>query len=275
MRCSGCGNEMPAWANGVCYTCGRIQQESKRFGVHSSARRRARQTWTGPALESLGAGDGGNFTLPPWLAQAVTPALPEHCPVCGQDVPQDQLEEHLQLHKRLSSARSRRNRSPKQPPHLSHDRAGIKPRELNAAGERPEEAPQQIRRRGINRLLADIYGKPWRLSDILCGGGISQTNITYIYEEKLTDFLEVLLGLWRVAFAGELITGGWHILTRSYGLDGVTPDADKDLAQALGLSESGVTQTRQLVLRVLRAPASRRCLEELTVTVARQKSQAA
>ncbi len=36
MRCTQCGNEIPAWANGICYVCGRISREERRYGRHSS-----------------------------------------------------------------------------------------------------------------------------------------------------------------------------------------------------------------------------------------------
>jgi hypothetical protein len=32
MICPKCGNQIPQWANGVCYTCARIEKEHRRFG---------------------------------------------------------------------------------------------------------------------------------------------------------------------------------------------------------------------------------------------------
>ncbi len=273
MRCSECGNQMQPWANGICYTCGRIQYETKRFGAHPSARKRAHQTSTDlpPQAQPAGGGGGGLF-LPPWLTQVEPPPPPDHCPVCGQEVPQAQLERHLQIHKRLSAARGRSARltSRALPPPHKHPEA--EPPSISTAAAEPDEAPLRTQRRGINRLLADIYGGPRFLSDILRAGGISQADITRIYEERLTDFLDALLAAWRVAFTGELIAGSWYILTRCYGLDGAPGASIPYLAQALNVSEPRVIEIRNLALRVLRAPASRSNLEGLTVAVAREIS---
>lgn len=36
MRCTQCGNEIPGWANDICYVCGRISREERRYGRHIS-----------------------------------------------------------------------------------------------------------------------------------------------------------------------------------------------------------------------------------------------
>lgn len=172
----------------------------------------------------------------------------------------------------MSSAQNRPTRLPKQPlPTLSKHTEVEPPPAPKAADAKPDEGPLKIRRRGINRLLADIYGKPHFLSAVLRSGGISQADINQIYEEWLPDFLDAILVVWRVAFAGELTTGGWYILTRSYGLDGAPPTSVRYLAQALSISEQRVIEIRDLTLRVLRTPISRSHLESLTVTVASQR----
>jgi DNA-directed RNA polymerase sigma subunit (sigma70/sigma32) len=135
----------------------------------------------------------------------------------------------------------------------------------------PPSETQQVRRRGINRLLADIYGKKHFLSDILRDGGISQADITRIYEEQLRIFLDELLAIWRVAFAGELTPGAWYILTRSYGLDGIASTLTERLAQELAISQQSVSEIHAQTLKILRAPASRSHLESLTIVVARQQ----
>jgi len=59
--------------------------------------------------------------------------------------------------------------------------------------------------------------------DILRGGGVSPADITKVHKAALTHFLDELLAVWQIAFAGESLAGGWVILTRSYGLDGNAP----------------------------------------------------
>lgn len=223
MRCSGCGNELPAWANGVCYVCGRIHQEQKRFGSHPAAPERARAAPTGPPAPAPNADVGGSgITLPLWLALAEASLPPEHCPVCGQGVPQDRLEEHIQIHRRRSATHRLPRRATKKPEPASGRRAEAPAVDLYARATH-RETQQQVRRLGINRLLADIYGKPCLLSDILRGGGFSPADITKVHKAALTHFLDELLAVWQIAFAGESLAGGWVILTRSYGLDGNAP----------------------------------------------------
>ena len=58
-------------------------------------------------------------------------------------------------------------------------------------------------------------------------------------------------------------------MTRSYGLDGVSPASDERLAEELAVPQQRVVEIRTKILKVLRAPASRHHLENLTVIVAR------
>lgn len=272
MRCSGCGNEIPYWAGGVCYTCGRIRREQKRFGVHPSARKQTRPSSAEPPSPApKPSGSGGGFTLPPWLVQTESFEPPGHCPICGQEVPQDKLEEHVELHKRLAMSRGRpRQLLQRTQPAVGKRSTPDSPVTPSAEIVPPGESPQ-VRRRGINRLLADIYGKKHFLSDILREAGFSQADITRIYEERLRIFLDELLAVWRIAFAGELAAGAWHVLTRSYGLDGIPFAPIERLAQELAISQQGVSEIHIQTLKVLRAPTSRSHLENLTIVVARQQ----
>jgi hypothetical protein len=269
MRCSGCGNELPDWANGVCYVCGRIRREEKRFGAHPSARKQARSTPTpasGPVPRSDGS--GSNITLPPWLVSAKS----DHCPVCGQEVPQDRLEEHIELHRRLIVASASHGSTSKASARLPGQPAQSQVPKAVLAGEGGTgQTPLQIRRRAINQLLADIYGRKYFLSDILRHGGISQADITKIYEGHLTRFLDELLTLWQIAFAGELAAGAWHLITRNYGLDGASPLPVERLAQEIAISPQQVREGSAQTLRILRTPASREHLESMTLTVAHQQ----
>lgn len=269
MRCSGCGNEVPGWANGVCYVCGRIEREEKRFGARPSARKRTRPTpapTPGPASSASGGGSG--IALPPWLASAEA----GHCPICGQEAPQDKLEEHIELHRQLKAASTSRRSTPEAPARTPDQPAQRQVPQAVPAGEGgPGQTSRQIRRRAINQLLADIYGRKYFLSDILRHGGISQADITKIYEGHLTRFLDELLATWRIAFAGELVAGAWQIVTRSYGLDGVAPLSTDQLTQELAVSPQRAIEIVTQTLSILRTPASREHLESMTLTVARQE----
>ena len=131
------------------------------------------------------------------------------------------------------------------------------------AGRVSLERVGEVLRQGINRLLADIYGRSYLLSDILRRRGVSQADIARIHEQRLADFLDELLAVWRAAFAGELVQGGWHVITRSYGLDGNAPAPTKRLAQELAVSRQVIMGIRSQTLRALRAPTSRGRLESM------------
>ena len=271
MRCSGCGNELPAWAGGVCYTCGRIRREEKRFGSHPSARKRAHQTPATPRAQVPSPGSvGSGFTLPPRMTDAESLEPPDRCPICGQEVPQDGLEEHIKLHTRPQRTHVSLRRTSKEPSRPASQPAIPRDTETPPPGNSAHgQTPLQARRQAINRLLAEINGTKYLLSDILRKGGISQADITRIHEERLVNFIDELLTIWRVAFAGELASGAWYVMTRSYGLDGVSPASDERLAEELAVPQQRVVEIRTKILKVLRAPASRHHLENLTVIVAR------
>jgi DNA-directed RNA polymerase sigma subunit (sigma70/sigma32) len=130
------------------------------------------------------------------------------------------------------------------------------------------------RRHAVNELLTDIYEKRYFLSDILRKGGVSQAEISTIYEERLLTFLDQLLAMWETAFVGKLDPGSWHVLTHSYGLDGLPRASALSLAQELALPEQRVTELRQDALRSLRTPACSGYLEHLAITVARLQFEA-
>ena len=134
----------------------------------------------------------------------------------------------------------------------------------------PPATPDRVRRGGINRLLADIYGEPRLLSEILRDGNVSQLDISRIASRNLPGFIEVLLATWRVAFAGELVAGAWYILTRIYGLDGHPPMSVEPLAQELGIVRESASTVLSETLSLLRTPVLRRDLESLTIIVARR-----
>lgn len=69
--CPTCGNQIPEWANGVCYTCTRNKREQKRYG-----KRRPDKRPLSPETE------------PPTKKRRVT------CSLCGKKIRQDRLPSH-------------------------------------------------------------------------------------------------------------------------------------------------------------------------------------
>ena len=278
MRCSGCGNTVPSWAGGSCPTCARNRRDERRFGAHPSFRRQTRPTSEELGLpSSCAVQGGGRFTLPAWLEQAENPIPSYHCRVCGCDIPQDKINAHLKLHARArcgGRTQGQARQKPLRPGGCPTGSDGADPLcRADAASVQP--SPQVRRRRhAVNELLTDIYEKRYFLSDILRKGGVSQAEISTIYEERLLTFLDQLLAMWETAFVGKLDPGSWHVLTHSYGLDGLPRASALSLAQELALPEQRVTELRQDALRSLRTPACSGYLEHLAITVARLQFEA-
>ena len=277
MRCSGCGNTMPSWAGGNCPTCDRIRRDEQRFGAHPSFHKQTRPTsdeaWQPTSGVVQGEG-GGRFTLPRWLTEAETSISSYRCRVCGGEIPQEEIRDHLKLHARPRRGGRTQGQARQQP--LRPDKSPSLPRgtdPLYPAGAASVQPWPQVRRRrhAVNELLTDIYEKPCFLSDILRKGGVSQADITSIYEERLLTFLDQLLVVWESVFAGKLAPGAWHVLMRSYGLGGLPRASAQRLAQELAIPEQRVNELRQDALGSLRTPACSSYLEHLALTVARQQ----
>lgn len=241
MRCSSCGNIVPSWAGGSCPMCARNRRDERRFGAHPSFRRQARPTSeaAGPPPSGVVQG-GGGFTLPAWLEQAETSISSYHCRVCGCDIPQNKITDHLKLHARARRGGREQGQTRQKPsrpggyPALP-DRADSL---CSAEAASVQTAPQVRQRRlAVNELLTDIYEKRYFLSDILRKGGVSQTDITTIYAERFLAFLDELLAVWEIAFGGKLAPGTWHILMHSYSLDGLPRASTQRLAQELAIPE--------------------------------------
>ena len=275
MRCSGCGNTLPSWAGGNCPTCQRNHRDSRRFGTHPAFCRQARLTSEAAELPPSGTvqgGGGGRFTLPAWLAQAESSIPSHHCRVCGCEIPQDEISEHRKLHARARRGGRTQGQTRQKPLKPGGCPAAPHGADLlyHAEAASVQSSPQ-VRRHAVNELLTDIYEKRYFLSDILRKGGVSQADVMTIYEERLRTFLDQLLAVWETAFAGKLALGTWHVLMRSYGLDGLPRASAISLAQELAIPEQRVNELRQDALRSLRAPAYSAYLERLAITVARQQ----
>lgn len=119
------------------------------MAAHPSARKQARST---PSPAPRAHGSGSNITLPPGCASAES----DHCPVCGQEVPQDRLEEHLELHRRLKVASASRRSTPRAPAQVPGLPAQSQvPQAVTAGGGGTGQTPLQIRRRAINHYGLD------------------------------------------------------------------------------------------------------------------------
>lgn len=193
MRCGQCGNAIPDWANGVCYTCGRIEKEQQRFGSRRQARTRSRKRGTSS------------------------------------------------------------NRAPRPARDLGTDKIGVS---------RVEQ------RKGINRLLRDIYGKTQLLSDILYAGGFTRDQVTQLRDERLTIFLMAVAQRWCAWIRTALPEKAAYVLIRQYALQGWPVPPLKQLGEEVGLTAFRVSRLRQTGLTEIRRRPNQLELERLVCEAA-------
>jgi hypothetical protein len=77
-------------------------------------------------------------------------------------------------------------------------------------------------RRGLNRFLADLYGGPRLLSEILDEGGFEPAEVAWLRDRRrryLPRLVQGWIGEWQTHLEPWEITA----LVRAYGLDGKAP----------------------------------------------------
>ncbi|MCI0395504.1 MAG: hypothetical protein L0322_11265 [Chloroflexi bacterium] len=257
--CPRCGNQIPEWASGVCYTCLRIEKEEKRYGRRQSRRgsstphgksrersqdmvacytcgklvradRLASHKWYahGTKKGSKPKGDAQQVAVE---SQPLTTSSLIPCPICAFSMLADQLPEHLRYHERQSIS---------------------------------GYVNRQLQREGINRLLQDIYGAPHFLSDILREGGLSNEEIYRLRYHYLDEYLANLVRRLCVWWATTFAASQARFLILHYklaGQPGLTTGTEETTGnEALSLHEA--------CLKRLRARSGKRQLERIIVNVA-------
>lgn len=143
--CPKCGNQIQAWAHGVCHTCGRIERDHKRYGRRQPPKRRKKSksipsrtrmlrcNICGREVRSdrLGSHRWNAHGIRPYssdkpVALGQPPAIPPEpekeliaCPFCNNRMPVEKLLKHLEHHiaarqqsQRRSSGRTEKPASP-------------------------------------------------------------------------------------------------------------------------------------------------------------------
>ncbi|MCA9930131.1 MAG: RecQ family ATP-dependent DNA helicase [Anaerolineales bacterium] len=123
MICATCGNQIPKWANGICYTCTRNKQEQKRYGKRRPDKRPAR-----PKTE------------------ASTTKRRVTCSLCGKKIRRDRLRGHQwHAHGVKSFTKLPRKKTAAGPP----PPLPIKPQ--------PKAAPLQLDSQSLNQRLKNLF----------------------------------------------------------------------------------------------------------------------
>ncbi len=269
MRCTECGNEIPTWANGICYVCGRIRGEERRYGRHISGYAQAHHEPVEMSPAPLPADRGAGNALPPRMPPIEPPPLPpDQCPICGQDVPQELLEQHVDDHrwplvKGLSPALISNVDSVEV--EVSTDEPSIGSVAHRAAWSSQQ---QQLCRQGINGLLEAVYKGPRLLSEILRDSGLDEVAIGDIRQRHLATFLRGVVKGWETEFTRSLPGPRWYILFRRFSLDGEPAPTLADCGLELNLSGERVRQLEKSAISRMRSRTRKELLENTVVRVA-------
>lgn len=265
MRCTECGNQIPAWANGICYVCGRISGEERRYGRHISGHAQAHHEPVEMFSALLPDDRGAEDTLPP---SEPPPLPPDQCPICGQDVPQELLEQHVADHRRLLGI----GLSPELMANVDSVEVKVSTDEPTAVlvAHRAAWAPQQqqLCRQGINELLEAIFRRPRLLSEILRDGGLDEVAVGDIRQRHLAAFLRSVVKGWETEFTRSLPGPRWYVLFRRFSLDGEPAPTLADIGLELNLSGERVRQLEKSTISRMRSRTRKELLERTVVRVA-------
>lgn len=306
--CPKCGNHIPGWAHGVCYTCERNEQDYQRYGRRRPAwiKRPIKQSsskptgtrkcticgkkvrkdhlkshiWHAHQLSPYATKDERQRARTSWeqkekvkLKKKDVKSKTKKCPICGYEVPLDLVVAHKLNHQRAKKKAEESDVSVSAKPHSDHTIRQTyqvaKPLPTEVRRDQDHKASSRQMVNGINRLLEDIFGCPIRLSQILRKAGMSQLNIDLIRQDHLDPFLSGLVNRWVIWWVLILPPVCVAILIRRYDL-ARGPDLESFVANTLDeLSSSEKDQLRAAALASLRKQKHRARLEQITVKEAR------
>lgn len=274
--CPGCGNQIQAWAHGVCYTCRRTNKEHQRYG-----HRRPKQTYRRNQIDShrLHAHNlgplTGNRSNPPKQHRPAKQTVPSNskeltgflvsCPVCKSYLPKKELQAHLAGH--LSAREKGHARRIGRAGKVTRSTKRTKP--AKDPVDRRKHSPTDYRLLGINQLLVDIYEKTSLLSAILMDNGLSYHDISRIKSSKLRVYLSSLVGRWLIYWKKNLPPLCVNYLLLCYGLNGCKPQTIPEFTASQSLSKSTTSQLRSRTLSLLRTSQHKFALEKTVVMTAR------
>lgn len=306
--CPECGNPIPEFAHGVCYTCERNQRDYQRYGRRRPARRKrlvkstsskpiwSRKCWIcGKKVRTdhVGSHLWHAHQLRPYATEKerqqaraaweqkdkVKPGEKEvksktkKCPICDFEVPLDLVVAHKINHLRA------KNKAGGPKVSVSTKRHSVpikrqthqvgKPMPVGIKGaQRHRESPQQMVN-GINRLLEDIFGCPTRLSQILRKAGMSQPQIDLIRQNHLDPYLSDLVNRWILWWGSILPPACVAILISRYDLTRGTKQESFVANTLYKLSSSEKERLQAAALASLRKQEHKSRLGQIAVKEAR------
>jgi hypothetical protein len=195
---------------------------------------------------------------------------PDQCPICGQTLRPESLDEHLNGHVQLLgmglSPALMPEADPGQVESMADESSGLS---LNHDVSWSARG-LQVRRQGINKFLEAVYHQPRLLSEILREGGLDGIAIENIRQRHLSSFLEDVVRGWSAEFGRGLPGPRWYILVRRFSLDGELPLTLAALGLELGLSRERVRQLEKNAISLLGRRTKKDKLESIVVRLAQR-----
>lgn len=112
----------------------------------------------------------------------------------------------------------------------------------------------EIQRKGVESLLAAIYGAEASLSSILHELGFEQARIHRLEGEALQALLGAFVGAFQRRMTGPAGQDDWfQVVSRRYGLDGAAPRTLDEIAQSRGMDHQELAQLWGTILDHCRA----------------------
>ncbi len=239
--CENCGNQK---VSGVCYNCLRNENDARRFGL--------------PIKKA---------THNPYLIQRrkkAKPLVDEEQFISEDDWNAQQREKQhqsIKLPRRDQPSAAKRGSSRNQ---IAADAT---------AGSTASGIDTRHMRRGINRMLPQIYGREILISDILRTSGFKKMTIRQLNTMHIEQFIKTLVAAWRSWWRTELYTTEMAVLVRRFGLDGHAPSTIADLSDELGMAQLHVQVTERNAITRLQSEQRIKRLQQIIIECATKIEQ--
>lgn len=127
-----------------------------------------------------------------------------------------------------------------------------------------DESIAKNRWTGINLYLTALYGRPTKSSDLLRGLGLNEQSIASLLTLHWAVFSErVVAGLEAQYLEDPNGERSFYVVNHLYGLDGASPWAAGEIAEAMQVSPTRVRQIRTRALRRHKTAEQVALLEEI------------
>ena len=129
---------------------------------------------------------------------------------------------------------------------------------------------QTRRRKGINKLLQNIYGKPRLLSNILRDGGLSENEVERLRRNYMNEYLTLLVLRWENWWRKHLSPREKEILGPRFCLKGKPKPSIETLAKKQDVAPNVVKWSEASAVRRLQDDVRKSEFEEIVLQAGRE-----